>query len=95
VLWYASEAGLPGVAMCVSTTYGSGDWGRTPHGAFIASAVFGNEWHAVLANGDEPAGSIIEPIGTGSYADAYWYCVNHYHWDIVSPDPRDPRRRAV
>ncbi|OBI45941.1 NAD-dependent dehydratase [Mycobacterium kyorinense] len=41
VLRYASEAGLPAVAMCVSTTYGSGDWGRTPHGAFIAGAVFG------------------------------------------------------
>jgi nucleoside-diphosphate-sugar epimerase len=41
VLRYASENGLPAVAMCVSTTYGSGDWGRTPHGAFIAGAVFG------------------------------------------------------
>ncbi|MGH3637107.1 MAG: NAD-dependent epimerase/dehydratase family protein, partial [Mycobacterium sp.] len=41
VLGYASEAGLPAVSMCVSTTYGSGDWGRTPHGAFIAGAVFG------------------------------------------------------
>ncbi|OBI20559.1 NAD-dependent dehydratase [Mycobacterium sp. E2462] len=41
VLRYAKEAGLPAVAMCVSTTYGSGDWGRTPHGAFIAGAVFG------------------------------------------------------
>ena len=41
VLQYASERGLPAVAMCVSTTYGSGDWGRTPHGAFIAGAVFG------------------------------------------------------
>jgi len=41
VLRYASEKGLPAVAMCVSTTYGSGDWGRTPHGAFIAGAVFG------------------------------------------------------
>lgn len=41
VLRYAREAGLPAVAMCVSTTYGSGDWGRTPHGAFIAGAVFG------------------------------------------------------
>lgn len=41
VLQYAAEAGLPAVAMCVSTTYGSGDWGRTPHGAFIAGAVFG------------------------------------------------------
>ena len=38
---YVAEAGLPAVAMCVSTTYGSGDWGRTPHGAFIAGAVFG------------------------------------------------------
>ena len=27
--------------MCVSTTYGSGDWGRTPHGAIIAGAAFG------------------------------------------------------
>jgi dihydroflavonol-4-reductase len=41
VLQYASEKALPAVAMCVSTTYGSGDWGRTPHGAFIAGAVFG------------------------------------------------------
>ena len=36
-----ADFGLPAVAMCVSTTYGSGDWGRTPHGAFIAGAVFG------------------------------------------------------
>jgi dihydroflavonol-4-reductase len=38
---YAKEHGLPAVAMCVSTTYGSGDWGRTPHGAIIAGAAFG------------------------------------------------------
>jgi dihydroflavonol-4-reductase len=41
VLRYAHEFGLPAVAMCVSTTYGTGDWGGTPHGAFIAGAVFG------------------------------------------------------
>ncbi|MGV0625653.1 NAD-dependent epimerase/dehydratase family protein [Mycolicibacter minnesotensis] len=41
VLRSATETGLPAVAMCVSTTYGDGDWGRTPHGAFIAGAVFG------------------------------------------------------
>ena len=40
VLQYAKEHGLPAVAMCVSTTYGSGDWGRTPHGAIIAGAAF-------------------------------------------------------
>ncbi len=41
VLQYAREHGLPAVAMGVSTTYGSGDWGRTPHGAIIAGAAFG------------------------------------------------------
>lgn len=41
VLSYAREHGLPAVAMCVSTTYGAGDWGRTPHGAIIAGAAFG------------------------------------------------------
>jgi len=35
------QSGLPAVAMCVSTTYGPGDWGRTPHGAIIAGAAFG------------------------------------------------------
>ena len=40
VLSYAKEQGLPAVAMCVSTTYGTGDWGRTPHGAIIAGAAF-------------------------------------------------------
>ncbi len=33
-----ANAGCSAVAMCVSTTYGSGDWGRTPHGAIIAGA---------------------------------------------------------
>lgn len=41
VLEYARERGLPAVAMCVSTTYGGTDWGRTPHGAIIAGAAFG------------------------------------------------------
>ena len=27
--------------MCVSTTYGAGDYGMTPHGAMIAGTVFG------------------------------------------------------
>lgn len=41
VLDRARAGALPAVAMCVSTTYGSGDWGRTPHGAVIAGAAFG------------------------------------------------------
>ena len=41
VLAAARDGALPAVAMCVSTTYGPGDWGRTPHGAIIAGAAFG------------------------------------------------------
>jgi dihydroflavonol-4-reductase len=41
VLRYAREHRLPAVAMCVSTTYGAGDWGGTPHGAIIAGTAFG------------------------------------------------------
>ena len=41
VMEYARDHGLPAVAMCVATTYGAGDWGRTPHGAIIAGAAFG------------------------------------------------------
>jgi dihydroflavonol-4-reductase len=41
VLQYAREHAVPAVAMCVSTTYGDRDWGRTPHGQIIAGAAFG------------------------------------------------------
>lgn len=41
VLRYARERGVPAVAMCVSTTYGRGDYAMTPHGALIAGTVFG------------------------------------------------------
>lgn len=41
VLQYVRDHGLPAIAMCISTTYGAGDWGRTPHGAIIAGAAFG------------------------------------------------------
>jgi dihydroflavonol-4-reductase len=41
VLRYADEHGVPAVAMCVSTTYGSGDWNMTPQGAMVAGAAFG------------------------------------------------------
>jgi len=41
VLQRARDGQLPALAMCVATTYGPGDWGRTPHGAIIAGAAFG------------------------------------------------------
>lgn len=70
VLRYAAEAGLPAVAMCVSTTYGSGDWGRTPHGAFIAGAVFGKL--PFLMNGIQ-----LEAVGVDDAARALLMAAEH------------------
>jgi nucleoside-diphosphate-sugar epimerase len=70
VLRYAAEAGLPAVAMCVSTTYGSGDWGRTPHGAFIVGAVFGKL--PFLMNGIQ-----LEAVGVDDAARALLLAAEH------------------
>lgn len=65
-----AEAGLPAVAMCVSTTYGDGDWGRTPHGAFIAGAVFGKL--PFLMKGIE-----LEAVGVDDAAAAMLLAAEH------------------
>jgi dihydroflavonol-4-reductase len=70
VLAYVAEAGLPAVAMCVSTTYGGGDWGRTPHGAFIAGAVFGKLPFAM--NGID-----VEAVGVDDAARALILAAEH------------------
>ncbi|HVQ98008.1 MAG TPA: NAD-dependent epimerase/dehydratase family protein [Mycobacterium sp.] len=77
VLRYAKECGLPAVAMCVSTTYGSGDWGRTPHGAFIAGAVFGklpftmNGIHLEAVGVDDAARALILAAECGRIGERY------------------------
>ncbi len=70
VLGYASENGLPAVAMCVATTYGGGDWGRTPHGAFIAATVFSKLPFSM--NGIE-----VEAVGVDDAARALRLAAEH------------------
>ncbi|BBY82767.1 NAD-dependent epimerase/dehydratase family protein [Mycolicibacterium pulveris] len=41
VLSHATKKGLSAVAMCVSNTYGAGDWLPTPHGGLLSAAVHG------------------------------------------------------
>lgn len=36
VMGYVCGKGLPALAMCISTTYGPGDWAPTPHGSLLA-----------------------------------------------------------
>jgi len=38
---YARDRGLPAVALCISTTFGPGDWQPTPHGGMIALVTAG------------------------------------------------------
>ena len=72
VLRYAKEHGLPAVAMCVSTTYGSGDWGRTPHGAIIAGAAFGKLPFVM-------SGIELEAVGVDDAARAMIVAAEHGH----------------
>jgi dihydroflavonol-4-reductase len=41
VLDYATERGLPAVALCISNTYGPRDFQPTPHGSLVAAAARG------------------------------------------------------
>ena len=41
MLRYHAEKDLPAVAMCVSNTFGPGDWLPTPHGGLLSAAVRG------------------------------------------------------
>lgn len=56
VLRYATERGLPAVAMCVSTTYGSRDWQPTPQGAMISGAVHGKMPFYIQGSASEVVG---------------------------------------
>ena len=77
VLRYAREHGLPSIAMCVSTTYGGGDWGRTPHGAIIAGAAFGklpfvmNGIELEAVGVDDAARALILAAQKGRVGDRY------------------------
>lgn len=70
VLARAHGGALPAVAMCVSTTYGAGDWGRTPHGAIIAGAAFGKLPFAL-------AGIAAEAVGVDDAARAMILAAEH------------------
>jgi len=41
VFQYVRERGLPAVALCVSNTYGPGEFQPTPHGSLLAAAAKG------------------------------------------------------
>ncbi len=70
VLTVGREGKLPAVAMCVSTTYGPGDWGETPHGKVIAQTAAGH-MPVVLD------GVVSEAVGVGDAARAMILAAEH------------------
>jgi dihydroflavonol-4-reductase len=69
VMSYANDKGLPAVAMCISTTYGPGDWAPTPHGSMLS----------LVANGRFPfyLGYSAEVVGIEDAARAMLLAAEH------------------
>ena len=69
LLSYARDKGLSAVAMCISTTYGPGDWAPTPHGSLLA----------LVANGKFPFyfGFSAEVVGIEDAARAMLLAAEH------------------
>lgn len=70
VLRDVQEKGLPAVAMCVSNTYGAGDWLPTPHGGLVAAAVRGKLPFYVK-------GAAAETVGVNDAAEALILAAEH------------------
>ena len=76
VLGYARERGLPAVAMCVSTTYGAGDWAPTPHGSIIAAVAAGRfpvyfDYSAEVVGIEDAARAMLAAADRGRVGERY------------------------
>lgn len=76
-LRYAREERVPVVAMCVSNTYGAGDWQPTPHGSFVAAAALGKMpfgirgMRAEAVDVDDAARALIAAADRGRTGERY------------------------
>lgn len=77
VLRYARESRLPAVAMCVSNTYGPGDWQPTPHGGMVALAAAGKlpfqipRWEGEVVGVQDAAAAMLLAAGNGRSGERY------------------------
>ena len=77
VMRYASERGLPAVAMCVSNTYGPGDWQPTPHGKQISLAsagkmpVYITGWVGEVVGVEDAAAALLLAAEKGRDGERY------------------------
>ena len=76
VLSYARARGLPAVAMCISTTYGAGDWAPTPHGSIIATVAAGRfpvyfDYSAEVVGIEDAAQAMLAAAERGRTGERY------------------------
>ncbi|ASW90393.1 NAD-dependent epimerase/dehydratase family protein [Mycobacterium marseillense] len=76
LLSYARDKGLPGVAMCISTTYGPGDWAPTPHGSLLALVAKGRfpfyfDYSSEVVGIEDAAGAMLLAAERGRDGERY------------------------
>ena len=77
VMRYARDRGLPAVALCVSNTYGPGDWQPTPHGKQLAIAAAGKlpfyvgGWTGEAVGVEDAAAALILAAEKGRNGERY------------------------
>ena len=77
VMRYAEERGLPAVAMCISNTYGPGDWQPTPHGKQLAIAAAGRlpfyvkGWTGEVVGVEDAAAAMLLAAEKGRNGERY------------------------
>jgi dihydroflavonol-4-reductase len=76
VMTYAREKGLPAVALCISTTYGPGDWAPTPHGGLIAQVAAGRfpfylGFSSEVVGIEDAARAMVLAAGRGRVGERY------------------------
>ena len=76
VLARARAGELPAVAMCISTTYGPGDWAPTPHGSMLALVAAGRfpfyfDWSAEVVGIEDAARAMILAAQCGRVGERY------------------------
>lgn len=85
VLRYARERELPAVAMCVSNTYGPGDWQPTPHGNQLCMAANGNlpvyvkDWSGEVVGVEDAAAALILAAEKGRNGERYIISERYLH----------------
>jgi dihydroflavonol-4-reductase len=70
------DRGLPAVALCISTTYGPGDWQPTPHGSLIALVAQGRfpfylDYSAEVVGIEDAARAMVLAADRGRVGERY------------------------